>query len=81
MKQLLTRNLNMTGEYIALMILKDHFDAIGWPFHMHQQKLFERASIKRSDDLTDEVVSEVERHRPILGGSYTKGVVTPYCFL
>lgn len=64
----------MTDRNIVLAILIDHFDEVGWPLHVNQQKFNDRATVVSTDDVATSVIVEIERHRPILGMAYTKGL-------
>lgn len=47
---------------------------MGWPLNVNRSKLSERSSIVANDAATAPVIVEIERHRPILGMTYTKGL-------
>jgi len=51
-----------------------HFDAMGWPLHMNRNKLLSRYSMTSNEELPGWDIVEIERHRPILGTSYTRGL-------
>lgn len=63
----------MTDRNMALAILIDHFDEAGWPLNVDRQKFNKCASAASTDDLSDSVIVEIERHRPMLGTAYVKG--------
>lgn len=64
----------MVDKNSAIPILVDHFNETDWPLHVNGHKLIDRASVVLTDESADSVVVEIERHRPILGTAYTKGL-------
>jgi len=63
--------MNISNEILG--ILKSHFDTSGWPEHVNPEKLRDRFSFEKADaDQT--YVAKIERHRPVLGVTYTKGL-------
>lgn len=54
--------------------LAHYFDLNGWPLHVTKEKMQARNSISRDDALPLWEVVEIERHRPILGTTYTQGL-------
>lgn len=64
----------MTDKNMALTILIDHFDEVGWPLDVYEEKFNKRASVVSTNDSENSMIVEIERHRPILGMTYTKGL-------
>lgn len=64
--------MDSTNDTINVLIR--HFDAMGWPLHMNRSKLFSRYSMTSNDGFPGWNIVEIERHRPILGTSYTPGL-------
>lgn len=58
----------------ALSILVRHFSERGWPPDMHERKLYNRARVTFDEATPHIAIVEIERHRAILGTSYTRGV-------
>lgn len=56
-----------------LNTLVSYFDLNGWPLHITMEKLQARSSFSQDDALPLWDVVEIERHRPILGTTYTQG--------
>jgi hypothetical protein len=57
-----------------LNILISHFDASGWPMDINLGKLLSRYSLTSDDNRPGWDIVEIERHRPILGTSYVRGL-------
>jgi hypothetical protein len=55
----------MTNKHLALSILGDHLNKIGWPLHVNQLKLDKHASIVPFGDLDDTFIVEMKRHRQL----------------
>jgi len=64
----------MTNHKKPLSILIEHFNKVGWPLHMSEGKLIARATSVIDDKYPDAMIIEVERHRPILGEIYSRGL-------
>lgn len=45
-----------------------------WPLYVNEQKLRNRASVVRDREFPDFEIVRIERHRPILGAQYTRGM-------
>jgi hypothetical protein len=63
--------MNISNDIFA--ILTNHFDTRGWPEHVNLNKLDERLSVEKSGD-GETYVASIERHRGVLGATYSKGV-------
>jgi hypothetical protein len=64
----------MTDKDLALTILMDHFEKVGWPMHVNMQKLKDRAKVLPAEDIEGAQIVEIERHKPVLGMAYRKGI-------
>lgn len=49
-------------------------EASSWPLYVNEQKLRNRASVVRDSKFPDIEIVRIERHRPILGAQYTRGM-------
>ncbi|WP_404360444.1 hypothetical protein [Methylotuvimicrobium sp. KM1] len=61
------------AEILALDILENHFNKIGWPVDVTPKKLMDRYRITENEDKNC-VTVEIERHRAVLGDTYIPGV-------
>lgn len=58
----------------AIQQMKVYFDQHGWPLHVDYNKLIDRASLSPETYEPGWTVVKIERHRPTLGATYTKGL-------
>lgn len=58
----------------GLAALEQHFDRTKWPLDISREKFFKRARVADDGEVSDVVVVEIERHRSMLGTSFTKGL-------
>ena len=57
-----------------LSALEQHFDRTKWPLDISREKFSKRARVADDGEVSGVVVVEIERHRSMLGTSYTKGL-------
>jgi len=57
----------------AITTLEAYFDKNGWSYDMNAKKLWERSSLSSETHKAGWDIVEIERHRGVLGASYTKG--------
>jgi len=61
-------------EFNPISELINFFEENGWPLYINNNKFLERASYKIHPNKPECFVVEIERHRPILGAGYTRGL-------
>ena len=57
-----------------VQILIDHFNKTSWPINLNEQKVRDRSSVTLNNESGCGQIVEIERHRPILGAQYAKGL-------
>ena len=58
----------------AVQALVDFFQKTSWPVYLDERKVRDRCSVIPGNSNGDSLIVEIERHRPILGAEYTKGL-------
>ncbi|WP_284446903.1 hypothetical protein [Fluviibacter phosphoraccumulans] len=64
----------MTNREDIVKILESHFQEHGWPLDVGREKLYDRYRVVSDEADTTRRIVEIERHRPILGDTYTRGL-------
>lgn len=57
-----------------VQILIDHFNKTSWPINLNEQKVRNRSSVTQDNESGCGQIVEIERHRPIHGAQYAKGL-------
>lgn len=63
----------MTGKTV-IEILESHFQEHGWPLDVNRDKLYTRYRVESDDKDPSRFIVEIERHRAVLGDTYTRGL-------
>lgn len=65
---------SMTNQDNIVIILESHFQEHGWPLDVNRDKLYTRYRVESDDKDPSRFVVEIERHRAVLGDTYTRGL-------
>lgn len=67
-------NCDHRTSYQAVDALISWFNKTEWPLHVNETKIRERAQVTRDEAQPDCSIVSVERHRPMLGAQYIRGL-------